>query len=74
TLDELAPAHVVTAEFDPLRDEGDAYAERLASSGVPVEHRRVSGMIHGFMQYGSLVPEVMTEIDLVGARLRKALA
>jgi len=74
TLDELAPAHVVTAEFDPLRDEGDAYAVRLASSGVPVEHRRVSGMIHGFMQYGSLVPEVMTEIDLVGARLRKALA
>lgn len=74
SVDGLAPAHVVTAEFDPLRDEGDAYAERLASCGVPVEHRRVRGMIHGFMQYGALVPEVMTEIDLVGARLRKALA
>ena len=74
SVDGLAPAHVVTAEFDPLRDEGDAYAERLASSGVPVEHRRVPGMIHGLMQYGALVPEVMTEIDLVGARLRKALA
>ncbi len=70
----LAPALVLTAEFDPLRDEGDAYAERLLGAGVSVEHRCVPGVIHGFMQYSALVPEVMREVDLVGARVRKALA
>jgi len=70
----LAPALIVTAEFDPLRDEGDAYAAKLAAAGVEVEHRCVAGVIHGFLQYSGLVPEAKAALDVVGGQLRKALA
>jgi acetyl esterase len=47
-LSDVAPATVVTAGFDPLRDEGIAYADRLAEDGVETVHRHYEGMIHGF--------------------------
>lgn len=72
-LSGLPPASVYTAEFDPLRDEGMAYAERLAKAGVPVEAEVVPGMIHGFFSMFEAVPDVMPSIDKAGARLREAL-
>jgi acetyl esterase len=73
-LSGLPPAIVVTAEFDPLRDEGEAYAEQLREAGVPVAVSRYDGMIHGFFQLGTLLDAGNKAVDEVGRALRSALS
>ncbi len=52
---------IITAELDPLRDEGAAYAKRLQDAGIRAEHRNLPGMIHGFLNLEDLVPEACRE-------------
>jgi acetyl esterase len=70
----LPPAFVLTAEFDPLRDEGEAYAKRLAQAGVPTRLQRYDGAIHGFFAMGVLSQVARTAIDDAIAEVRAALA
>jgi acetyl esterase len=74
SLAGVAPAFVVTAGFDPLRDEGAAYAERLASSGVPVRHVPYDGMIHGFAGMGGVIDAANRMLAEAGTALTEALA
>lgn len=71
--DDLAPALVVTAGFDPLRDEGEAYARLLAEHGVPVEQRRYDDMIHGFLNVVAAGHDAPAHNRDLAARLRAAL-
>ena len=54
SLAGLPPTVLLTAEFDPLRDEGEAYAAALTAAGVEVHHYRADGLIHGFFDLGTL--------------------
>ena len=73
-LTGLPPATVVVAEYDPLRDEGLAYAQRLSAAGVPVEQWVAEGMIHGFFGMFEAVPDAVASISrasrALGASLR----
>ena len=70
----VAPALVITAEYDPLRDEGEAYGARLEAAGVAVTVSRYDSMIHGFFSLGDLVPEGKAAVDEAAEALRRALA
>jgi len=72
-LSGLPPAFVLTAGYDPLCDEGDAYAARLAAAGVAVTHRRFAGQVHGFALNGKIIRAAETALDEAAAALRAAL-
>ena len=71
--ENLPPAHVVTAEYDPLRDEGEAYAKALEGSGVPVTVKRWDGMVHVFFQLVPILDDSKACMQDVCERLKKAL-
>ena len=68
----LPPATVLTAEYDPLRDEGRAYAQRLAAAGVPTQYTNYDGVFHGFFGMTEQLPRARQAIDEACAALRKA--
>ena len=73
SLAGLPPALVVTAGYDPLRDEGEAYARRLREAGVSVDAVSFGGMIHGFVPMGRLIDTAFRGVSLITGSLRQAL-
>lgn len=73
-LANLPATTVITAEYDPLRDEGMAFAKRLSDAGIAVEAKVAPGMIHGFFSLFEFVPDARPWISYAGTRLREALA
>jgi acetyl esterase len=68
----LPPALVITAEYDPLRDEGESYALRMRAAGVAVELRRYDGMLHAFFSLGRLFGTARVAMTHAGEALREA--
>ena len=69
----LPAAIIHTAEFDPMRDEGNAYARRLMTAGVEVEHFCHDGMIHNFHAMGAILPQGRMVLHQIGEQVRRAL-
>jgi acetyl esterase len=74
SLKGLPPALIITAGFDPLCDEGQAYARALSAAGVNVEHEPFPGQIHGFLSMGRIVADSRHLIEMAAARLKLAFS
>lgn len=70
----LPTAIIHTAEFDPMRDEGNAYARKLLAAGVNVEHVCHDGMIHNFHAMGAVLPQARLLLSQIGAQVRRAVS
>src|SRR5262249_56096205 len=73
SLGGVAPALVLTCSYDPLRDEGIAYARRLEREGVRVTHLHYSDVPHGFVGQGKIIRAGNTALDMMSAALKKVL-
>ena len=73
-LSNLPPALILTAEYDPLRDEGEQYGQRLQAADVPVIVRRYHGLIHGFFGMALIVDEAKRAVEETSQTLREAFA
>lgn len=73
SLAGLPPALILTAEFDPLRDEGKAYADRLSASGVPVVYRSFPGQIYGFIEFGGVLSSANDAVGEIAGFLRNRI-
>jgi acetyl esterase len=72
-LSRLPPALILTAEYDPLRDEGKDFADRLRAAGVGVTHHCHPGMIHGFVSMGRVIPQAAAALRECAEALSSAL-
>jgi len=70
----LPTAIIHTAEFDPMRDEGNAYARKLLAAGVNVEHVCHDGMIHNFHAMGAVLPQARLVLSQIGEQVRRAVS
>jgi acetyl esterase len=68
----LPPALIITAEYDPLRDEGEQYAHKLQQAGVEITLKRYNGLIHNFIRMGSLFEQAEQAQSFAAAKLRQA--
>lgn len=73
SMERLPPAVIVTAEFDPLRDEAEAYAARLQEAGVAVRLRRWEAMVHGFFGMSEVTPAANESLEWTAAALAEVL-